>query len=112
MGVFRSGIGKCNQVNGNPVLMKPNQKGGTVRAAPKGYNIQFLYLRKKSPIHQAVALDALVGQGIALDFTGVAGIALHSVDFAAVGAHHDPHMVGPAVQIPVKEDGVAGAILA
>ena len=34
VGVFRSGIGKCNQVNGNPVLMKPNQKGGTVRAAP------------------------------------------------------------------------------
>lgn len=41
VGVFCSGIGKCNQVNGNPVLMKPNQKGGTVRAAPKGYNIQF-----------------------------------------------------------------------
>ena len=41
VGVFRSGIGKCNQVNGNPVLMKPNQKGGTVRAAPKRYKIQF-----------------------------------------------------------------------
>lgn len=38
--LFRASIGKCNQVNGNPMLMKPNQKSGTVRAAPKRYNIQ------------------------------------------------------------------------
>lgn len=41
VGVFRAGIGKCNQVNGDSMPVKPNQKGGTVRAAPKGYNIQF-----------------------------------------------------------------------
>ena len=44
--MLRPGIRKSDKVNGNPMLMKPNQKGGTVRAAPKGYNIQFLYLRK------------------------------------------------------------------
>ena len=32
------------------------------------------------PVHQAVALDALVGQGITLDLAGVARIALHGVD--------------------------------
>ena len=36
------GIRKGNKVNRNSVLMKPNQKGGTVCAAPKGYNIQFV----------------------------------------------------------------------
>lgn len=41
VGMFRPGIRKGDKVNGNPVLMKPNQKGGTVRAAPKRYNIQF-----------------------------------------------------------------------
>ena len=39
--MLRPGIRKSDKVNGNPMLMKPNQKGGTVRAAPKRYNIQF-----------------------------------------------------------------------
>ena len=41
VGLFRPCVRKSDEVNGNPVLMKPNQKGGTVRAAPKRYNIQF-----------------------------------------------------------------------
>src|SRR5699024_6233927 len=61
--------------------------------------VKSLLLHKNcSPVHQAVALDALVGQGIALDLAGIAGIALHGVDFAAIGAHHNAYMVGAAVQ--------------
>ena len=30
-----------------------------------------------SPVHQAAALNALVGRGIAFDLTGVAGITFH-----------------------------------
>ena len=41
MWMLRPGVRKGDEVNGNLMLMKPNQKGGTVRAAPKGYNIQF-----------------------------------------------------------------------
>ena len=41
MWMLRPGVRKGDEVNGNPVLMKPNQKSGTVRAAPKRYNIQF-----------------------------------------------------------------------
>ena len=41
VGLLRPGVRKGDEVNGNPMLMKPNQKGGTVRAAPKRYNIQF-----------------------------------------------------------------------
>ena len=108
MWMLRPGVRKGDEVNGNPMLMKPNQKGGTVRAAPKRYNIQFFIPPKKSPVHQAVALDALVGQGITLDFAGVAGITFHGVDPAAVGAHHNAHMVGSAVQVPIEEDGIAG----
>ena len=38
--LLRPGIRKGDKVNGDAVLMKPNQKGGTVRAAPKRDNIQ------------------------------------------------------------------------
>lgn len=41
VGVFRPGVRKGDEVNGDSTLLKPNQKGGTVRAAPKGYNVQF-----------------------------------------------------------------------
>ena len=67
-----------------------------------------VYLHKMLPVHQAIALDTLVVQIIALDFTGVAGISLHGVDPAAVCADHKAHMVGAAVQVPIKEDSVAG----
>ena len=60
------------------------------------------------PVHQAVALDALVGQRIASDFAGVTGIALHGVNPAAVRADNDANMVGFSVGVPVEEDGVAG----
>ena len=40
MRVLRPGIRKGDKVNRNSMLMKPNQKGGTIRAAPKGYDIQ------------------------------------------------------------------------
>ena len=40
MRVLRPGIRKGDKVNRNSMLMKPNQKGGTICAAPKGYDIQ------------------------------------------------------------------------
>ena len=51
MWMLRPGVRKGDEVNGNPMLMKPNQKGGTVCAAPKGYNIQF-YTSEKN--HQFI----------------------------------------------------------
>src|SRR5699024_1436705 len=49
------------------------------------------------PVHQAVALDALVGQGITLDLAGVSRIALHGVDPAAHCADHTRNTVGAVI---------------
>ena len=61
-----------------------------------------------SPVHQTVALDALVVHIVASDFAGIAAVSLYGIDPAAVCADDDAHMVGAAVQVPIEEDGVAG----
>ena len=60
------------------------------------------------PIHQPVPFDTGIVKGIALYLAGVARIALNGVNAASVCAYHKPDVVGASVQIPIKENGVAG----
>ena len=61
-----------------------------------------------SPVHQAVALDALVVHIVTSDFAGVAAVSLYGIDPAAVRADDDAHMVGAAVQVPIEKDSISG----
>ena len=60
-----------------------------------------------SPVHQAVALDALVVHIVTSDFAGIAAVSLYGIDPAAVCADDDAHMDGSAdhVGIVVGTDG-------
>ena len=71
-----------------------------------------MYLHKMLPVHQAIALDALVGQGIASDFAGIAAVALDRINAAAVCADNDTDMVGFSVKFQSKKMASPGAILA
>lgn len=63
---------------------------------------------KKSalPVHQAIALDALVIQVITFNFAGVAAVALNRINSAAVRTNDKAHMVRRPIKVPIKEDGV------
>ena len=79
-----------------------------VTSFPVGYIINHSLSKDLSPVHQAVALDALVVHIVTSDFAGVAAVSLYGIDPAAVRADDDAHMVGAAVQVPIEKDSISG----